>query len=241
MYRSLDFNRVITTIGKLQARITERFPDSGLSKVCGDLYDLSKESKARCTWISTPLAGLRIGVGILVGAVVFLLSLTFFDLDIHLKSSEVGDIVQLLEAGMNGTVMIGAAIFFLITVESRIKRKRALKAIYELRVLTHVIDIHQLTKDPEQILSKMEDTVSSPKRTMSSFELRRYLDYCSEMLSLVGKVAAFYAQGFQDPVVLSSVNDVENLTTGLSRKIWQKIMTLHFFERRVQDRPKLDV
>jgi hypothetical protein len=63
---------------------------------------------------------------------------------------------------------------------------------------------------------------------MSVYEIMRYLDYCSEMLSLTGKVAALYAQNFRDGVVLSSViNEIENLTTGLSRKIWQKIMILH--------------
>ncbi|MFM7924284.1 MAG: hypothetical protein ACKPJJ_29030, partial [Planctomycetaceae bacterium] len=54
----------------------------------------------------------------------------------------------------------------------------------------------------------------------------RYLDYCSELLSLVGKLAALYAQSTSDPVVLQSVNDIEQLTNGLSRKIWQKIMML---------------
>jgi poly-beta-hydroxyalkanoate depolymerase len=62
---------------------------------------------------------------------------------------------------------------------------------------------------------------------MSAYELTRYLDYCSEMLSLAGKVAALYAQNFPDAVVLAAVNEVETLTTGLSRKIWQKIMILN--------------
>lgn len=61
---------------------------------------------------------------------------------------------------------------------------------------------------------------------MSDFELSRYLDYCSELLSLTGKVAALYVQDFQDPVVLAAVNEIEELTTGLSRKIWQKLMVL---------------
>ena len=47
------------------------------------------------------------------------------------------------------------------------------------------------------------------------------------MLSLTGKVAALYAQSLHDSVVLSAVNEVESLTTGLSRKIWQKIMILN--------------
>jgi hypothetical protein len=46
------------------------------------------------------------------------------------------------------------------------------------------------------------------------------------MLSLVGKLAALYAQSTSDSVVLQSVNDIETLTNGISRKIWQKIMIL---------------
>jgi len=61
---------------------------------------------------------------------------------------------------------------------------------------------------------------------MTRFELSRYLDYCTDLLSLTSKVAALYVQDLQDPVVLNAVNDVENLTTGLARKIWQKIMIL---------------
>jgi hypothetical protein len=62
---------------------------------------------------------------------------------------------------------------------------------------------------------------------MTRFELSRYLDYCSEALSLAGKVAALYLKGFDDPVALQAVNEVEDLTTGLSRKIWQKLTILY--------------
>ena len=83
--------------------------------------------------------------------------------------------------------------------------------------------MHQLTKDPSQILHPAHDTPSSPQRTMSPPELTRYLDYSSEMLSLTAKVAAFYAQGSIDTQVVDAVNDLERLTTNLSQKIWQKI------------------
>ena len=65
------------------------------------------------------------------------------------------------------------------------------------------------------------------KWTMTDFELSRYLDYCSEMLSLTGKVATLYVQRFDDPVALSAVDQIEDLTTGLSRKIWQKIVIIN--------------
>jgi hypothetical protein len=87
--------------------------------------------------------------------------------------------------------------------------------------------MHQLTKDPEQLLSNPPSTASSPVRTMSKGELGRYLDYCSEMLSVTSKIAALYVERFDDPVTLAAVNEIESLTAGLSRKIWQKITMLN--------------
>lgn len=46
------------------------------------------------------------------------------------------------------------------------------------------------------------------------------------MLSLIGKIAALYVQRFDDPAAVAAVSEVEQLTTGLSRKIWQKIVLL---------------
>ena len=45
-------------------------------------------------------------------------------------------------------------------------------------------------------------------------------------LAVLGKVAALYVQHFQDEAVLRAVDEVENLTSGLARKIWQKITIL---------------
>lgn len=43
------------------------------------------------------------------------------------------------------------------------------------------------------------------------------------MLSISGKLAALFAQSVNDEVVIEAVNDIEELGTNLSRKIWQKI------------------
>ena len=61
---------------------------------------------------------------------------------------------------------------------------------------------------------------------MTPFELGRYLDYCSELLSLISKTAAIYVQEFPDSVALQAVDEITSLTNGLSRSIWQKIMLL---------------
>ncbi len=105
--------------------------------------------------------------------------------------------------------------FFLITLEVRVKRRRALKAIHELRSLAHIIDMHQLTKDPHVLLGQGPQTANSPMRTLTPYQLARYLDYCSEMLSLIGKLAALYVQRFDDQVALAAVDGIEDLTNGL--------------------------
>jgi hypothetical protein len=54
-------------------------------------------------------------------------------------------------------------------------------------------------------------------------ELKAYLGFCTDLLSLLGKIAALFAQGARDAVVIDAVNDIETLANNLSRKIWQKI------------------
>jgi hypothetical protein len=87
--------------------------------------------------------------------------------------------------------------------------------------------MHQLTKDPEMVTRSRQDaTASSPRRSMTPFELVRYLDYCSEALALLSKAAALHVQSFDDRETLAAVGDIEDLTDGLARKIWQKITIL---------------
>jgi len=227
MYRSLDSEKIVNTIETLSRRIDERFPDSGLGNVCRELLTIAGESQERSAWFAKTQWPLRIITWVLLIVMAGGLAVILTHAAWPSGGFELVGLVQGLEAALNITILLGAAALFLATVEVRIKRKRALKAIHELRALAHVIDMHQLTKDPERLRTR--DTVSSPKRTMSGSELIRYLDYCSEMLSLIGKIAALYVQTFDDPVALGAVNEVEELTNGLSRKIWQKIMILNAY------------
>jgi hypothetical protein len=144
--------------------------------------------------------------------------------------NEVFGIFQGIDAAMNIAVLVGAALFFTISLEDRTKRRRSLRDLHVFRSIAHVIDMHQLTKDPGTLLGEAHSTASSPKRTMSKYELTRYLDYCSEMQALTGKLAALYAQNLPDPVVIEAVNDIEELTANFSRKIWQKITILESYD-----------
>jgi hypothetical protein len=167
-----------------------------------------------------------VAVALLLALIAAGVATTLVSLRTPRASIGIFEFIQLLESGINDVVLVGAGVFFLLTLETRIKRQRALAAIRELRAIAHIIDMHQLTKDPEWVLGRGKESALLPPREMTRFELSRYLDYCSEMLSITGKIAALYIQDFDDDVALAAVNEVEGLTTGLSRKVWQKLMIL---------------
>jgi hypothetical protein len=226
-YRALAPDKVIETIGLLHHRIAERFPGAGLGEVCAELLRIAGESSDRAERISRRNVPLRVAIIALLvfglGGLVWIVSLIDFT---RTSADSVYSVLQGLEAAANLVVLLGAALFFLVSIEVRLKRRRALAALHELRSIIHVIDMHQLTKDPSTAVSVAGKTASSPARTLSRFELTRYLDYCSEMLSLTAKVAVLFAQGFPDPIVTETVSDIERIAAGLSQKIWQKIIIL---------------
>lgn len=226
-YGNLDPDRIVFTVERLGLRIGERFPDAGLWKVCQRLEVIARQARWRAQRIARPIYALRVLNGFLMGLIVASLALSVSAIDLAGTRLGLGELVQVLEAGINNVVFIGVALFFMVSLEGRIKRGRALKAMHELRSIAHIIDMHQLTKDPDRILRIGPRTKSSPELNMTPFELGRYLDYATEMLSLVGKIAALYVERFDDPQAVAAVNEIETLTTGLSRKIWQKLMALY--------------
>jgi hypothetical protein len=54
----------------------------------------------------------------------------------------------------------------------------------------------------------------------------RYLHYCTELLAIISKIGQLYVQDFPDATAVTSVDHFESLATGLSSKIWQKLMVL---------------
>ena len=219
--------KIVETIGRLNERIAARFPDSSLLDVSKHLLTLGKRAETQAESFGQPFLILRILAGLLSLALVICVSLTLFFVKLPDRPIELVDYLQGLDSGANQVVLSGAAIYFLLSVETRLKRRRALAIVNQLRSIAHVIDMHQLTKDPERIVPKELMLPSSPKRDMSELNLSRYLDYSCEMLSLVGKIAVVYVQHFDDAVAIASANEVEDLCTSLSRKIWQKIMLIH--------------
>ncbi|HVF38722.1 MAG TPA: hypothetical protein VM939_02405 [Gemmatimonadaceae bacterium] len=225
-YRQLDEQRILQTLERLRDRIAERFPESGLRRVGDELLAVGAEVTECVDYLRKPNWPLRALAAAAIMGLAALLVAAAATVSMPTRVERPAELLQLIESGVNDIVFAGIAVFFLLTIETRMKRRRALGVLHQLRSIAHVVDMHQLTKDPERILSPEPDTSSSPVRTMTPSELGRYLDYCSELLSVTSKLSALLVQYFNDEVVLGAVNEVETLTTGLSAKIWQKIRML---------------
>jgi hypothetical protein len=226
----LEPEKVIETLETLVRRIQERFGDVGLAEVCTQLCQLARRDTKRARKISRGYLWVRVLVFLLLVAAVALFAWVMSVIDLTATpaastSESVSSILQGIEAAANLTLLTGAAILFLVKLEERLKRSSALAALHELRSIVHVIDMDQLTKDPSKFIVR-RNTASSPPLMLNEFEMTRYLDYCSEMLSLTSKVAVLFGQSLDDQVVGEVVSDIEHISTGLAAKIWQKIIML---------------
>ncbi|HMQ49708.1 MAG TPA: hypothetical protein PKA00_19650 [Saprospiraceae bacterium] len=227
-YSELDPKHILSTLEKLQLRIEEQFPDSGLGKVSLEMKEVAQaivdfvQKLPRPFWIIRILTFLAITL--VIGLAVWLCTLTVR----FIPAGESGlmEVLQGAESATNELIFLSLAILFLATLENRIKRQASLRSLHRLRSIAHVVDMHQLTKDPAGISGEILTTKYPVKRVMSAQELTRYLDFCSELLAINSKLAALHVQYFQDSEVLKTVNEVEMLAHELSNKIWQKIMIL---------------
>jgi hypothetical protein len=227
-YRRLDARLIIQTIEKLKDRVSERFGDSGLAQVAGELARAANDTEKRARLIGQPyiLTRLLALAAVIAWAAIQYWLYTLVDPRRLLGENDAGNLVQGVEAAVQLFILMSAGVWFLLSLEERWKRRRVQAWLHELRAFAHVIDMHQLTKDPTVILNAGPRTASSPERSMTEFQLARYLEYCAEMLALTGKLSALYAGETKDPVVVEAAGDVENLCTDLGRKVWQKIMIL---------------
>lgn len=226
-YSELQPALIIETARRLEQRIEERFPGSGLGRVAAELHRTAAETERVTARLRRPIWPLRLATfaGV-IALVLFALMVASLFVSVSPDVENLSELLQGVEAGINEVVFLSLAVFFLVSIEQRVKRRKVLRALGRLRSIVHIVDMHQLTKDPQIVMGGVPSTASSPARTLTRFELARYLDYCSELLSLSSKLAALHVQYVNDHVVLDAVNDIETLAASLSNKIWQKIMIL---------------
>ena len=227
-YSELSPKAIIGTLEKVKQRIDDTFPNAGLGKVAAELIVVSRCIILLVEELRKPLLTLRIlNITAIVTLITFAIWLAV--LTIRLSTSMKDGLMETLqgvESATNEVILLALGILFFATLENRLKRQKAFESLHRLRSIAHVVDMHQLTKDPNNLLSGDVTASSAPGRSMTPQELTSYLDYCAELLAINSKLAALHVQYFQDKEVLKIVNEVEMLAHELSNKIWQKIMIL---------------
>lgn len=216
-------DKLLETVEKVSQQIRTRFEDSGLSKLAAEVVQITRDALVRAAAIRRPNLWLRAGLG-LVAAIAVGGVVTYFE------SRPDGrtfwrTALSFLDEAKGSVAVLTAAAIFLVTLETRVKRRRALRAVHELRAVAHIIDMHQLSKDPDR-LGEPASRLEVGKKPMDFEAMGRYLHFCTELLAVVSKIGQLYVQDFSDSQALAAVDQFENLTTGLSSKIWQKLTVL---------------
>jgi hypothetical protein len=212
-FRPLSTEKLVETAEKLYGRVMGRFPDAGLARVASTLVDICRDAVQKAEEIQRPIWWLRISLVVLTVAVFAAVVLFTFTLN-HPPLEQV---VQIVQWAGGALAYLGAGAWFLFTLETTIKRYRAIEAIHELRALAHIIDMHQLAKTPD-------GDIAAGGVILDDMKMRRYLQYCTELLAILSKIGQLYVQNFPDGTTLAAVDQFESLATNLSQKIWQKIM-----------------
>lgn len=70
MFRRLDATRIVETARRLQRRIDERFPGSGLSGVASDIVAVADEALTLSHWLGRPHRVVALGGSLLMMASV---------------------------------------------------------------------------------------------------------------------------------------------------------------------------
>jgi len=225
-YRSLNGERIVESIRKVSARIENRFGGRGLSRVAKELETLAVGEVGRAKSLARPrflLRGLTFLVVLTAIAAVAWLGWRY---GFSVRAEASLEMFEGVEALINILILSAAGIYFLINLETRVKRHDVLTQLNQLRSIAHIIDMHQVSKDPIVDMHVGATSEADPGSELNGYELVRYLDYCAKLVTLTGKLAAVYLEYIEDPVVITSVNDFESLTGEMARKVWQKVTVL---------------
>ena len=171
---SLEHARLVKLLQEQMAHIEKRFGDRGLYDVSKKVYDSFERAPKITREILKPNYWIRIVVVFL--AVLMLLTIVMGFSQLNFGLGDGWSVLEGIEAGISTLVYSGIAIIFLVSLEIRQRRQRTLKALQELRALAHVLDMHQMNKDPEQLVFTAELSDEGAESVMSPFLLERYLD-----------------------------------------------------------------
>jgi 4-amino-4-deoxy-L-arabinose transferase-like glycosyltransferase len=211
--RTLVPQELIKTSQELAQWMSEELPSASLTTVAHEITILTQEAVARAEKIRQPNLWLRAGV-------ISILVIIVAALGWQVYAQSWTELLHFADITKGVGIYLLSALVFLVTLEIRLKRRNALKAVHELRAMAHIIDMHQLAKDP--VIESFRDNQPDELRN----KINQYLHACTALLALVSKIGQLYVENFPDSVAVRAVDDFESMATGLSNKIWSKILSL---------------
>ena len=215
-YNTLIVDHVIRTIRRMDRQIDTYFPDRNLANLSSSIIEFAIRHESDLERIDRPNIPIKLAIGLAISLMSGLVIYWLYELFIQNDGSGIIFQPQDLDAFINILIFGSAITWFLLNWQAKSKRRFIIGRINELRSFGHVIDMHQLTKDP----------FFDDEMEMSDKDLIRYLDYCGDLLSCCSKLAATYLEHTDDETVVQYVNEFESLTGQFNRKIWQKITIL---------------
>ena len=201
---------VLDTVRRLELRIAARFPERGLRQAAIALQELVAEVQDAAADLNGRVRRARrvsrAAMLVVLAIALALLVLTVRDgLGDRAPDTSL-EWLPIIESAVNDVIFAAIAVFFLYAVPERLQRSTSLELLHRLRSFAHIVDMHQLTKDPERLRAGFQPTAASADPGLDRDQMEHYLDYCSEMLSLVAKAAALCAEESRDGVVLDTVS-----------------------------------
>ena len=227
---SLQAEKIEKAIDDLEQGIKEILPGRKIADVCQDLKEVIYEAKKKSLRNKTQSFTRKKFVKLFLIAALILLATSFITLGLsyllNFLGSNIGleEGLQLTDTAITLLLPSIAYIFYRLKDNIKTYRSEVLQDLHKLRMLSHIIDVKQLNKTPEWLDWKEQQ--SKHGRKLDRPEKAFYLEFCSQMQSLIGKIAVLYIRDVNDPALITAVNEIETLTTGLSRKTWQKLMLM---------------
>src|SRR5512140_126535 len=122
-YAALQLEQILATISRLEHRINERFPGSGLSRVAAQLHRIGEGTGEVLARARRPNWLVRTGVGgaILLVAVIAIVLAAYLR-SLSLEVDNVSSFLQAVESAAQDAIFLAIAVYFLFTVEVRLKR-----------------------------------------------------------------------------------------------------------------------
>ncbi len=212
----LDPAKIVETAKNLARSVGERLPGSTLAGLAGELAAIAHATDERARQARRPIYAVRLGSLIAIGAGVVGLWYLAKHIQTRWEFGTITDVFEAADAGFNLVVLLAGALWFCITIEARIKRRKALDFLGELREFIHVIDVTQLYYTPDLY-------GTDPASGHSSLNLDyTYLLFCTQMLAVISNLAPLYTRGAAGDSILRTVSEIEVLADSITAKLHSK-------------------